>query len=146
MLEFFPGTGSSFPWGQIQWDRIIGKLFLEDQGQGLHFSEDYRCGGECFLGRSFVAETGFDPRPLLLPAFGTDQSTQRQDRVDMSFMPMHAVSLSSGLPPPLVRALHDPTPDRPALRLESWVLDLFFTLLEISQIAAHYLFLRVLAL
>jgi hypothetical protein len=40
MLEFSPGSGFSFLWGWIQWDRIIGKLFLEDQGQGLNLTSN----------------------------------------------------------------------------------------------------------
>ena len=129
MLEFSPGTGSSFLWGWIQRNRIIGKLFLEDKSQGLHFSEDCWYGGWRFLGRSFVAETGFDSGPLLLPAFGTDHGSQRQHWVDMVFMPMHPGSFQAGFHHQLVGALHDPTPDRPSLCLKGRVLDLFFAFL-----------------
>lgn len=80
---------------------------------------------------------GLDLGPVFLPATTAYDIAESQHRIDMLLGLMHPGAFQAHFHHQLVAAFHDPTPDRPALRLELWVLQLVFPFFQVDQIACN---------
>ena len=138
MLEIAPGIFSGWLW------LLCGLLGKGMAKVGVEGTCDHGGGQVGVMGlmqdsttlASLVAQSGFDPGPVLLPTTRTKNIAKRQHGVDMLFCPVHAWAFQAGLDDQLVTTLHHATADRPALRLKERVLHLGFPFFQISQIAS----------
>jgi len=76
----------------------------------------------------------FDLDPIFLPAIGTDEVTQGQDRVDVVFCPVHSGTFETRLNNQFISALDNTAANRPTLRLKGGIQHLCFTLFEVGKV------------
>lgn len=82
-----------------------------------------------------LAQSGFDPGPVFLPAMGAQDIAQGEHGIDMRLGPMHPCAFQAGMHHQLVAALHHAAANWPTLCLKERVLHLCFPFFQVSQVA-----------